>query len=69
VNLSRRIDSDGGSLADAAEMLDDAEAGESEMESLPLEPGWTDVVRLMNRHEAKGLERWRRRRSGRRGDR
>jgi len=28
----------------------------SEVESLPLEPGRTDVVRLMNLHRAKGLE-------------
>ena len=28
----------------------------NEVESLPLEPGRTDVVRLMNLHKAKGLE-------------
>ena len=28
----------------------------SEVESLPLEPGQTDVVRVMNLHKAKGLE-------------
>ena len=56
VDRVRRIVEEGGSLADAADALDaDAEAV-SEVESLPLEPGRTDVVRVMNLHKAKGLE-------------
>ncbi|HOG28552.1 MAG TPA: UvrD-helicase domain-containing protein [Vicinamibacterales bacterium] len=45
----------GGTLADAALALqDDVDA--AEVESWPLEPGRTDVVRVMNLHKAKGLE-------------
>lgn len=56
VDRVRQVVEAGGSLADAADALDaDAEAT-SEVESLPLEPGRTDVVRLMNLHKAKGLE-------------
>ena len=46
----------GGSLADAADALEADREATSEVESLPLEPGRTDVVRLMNLHKAKGLE-------------
>jgi ATP-dependent helicase/nuclease subunit A len=53
----RQLLEDGGSVADAADALEaDAEEASSEIESLPLEPGRTDVVRVMNLHKAKGLE-------------
>jgi len=56
VDRVRQVTECGGSLADAADALDaDAEAA-SEVESLPLEPGRTEVVRVMNLHKAKGLE-------------
>ncbi len=56
VDRVRQITECGGSLAEAADALEaDAEAA-SEVESLPLEPGRTDVVRIMNLHKAKGLE-------------
>jgi len=45
----------GGTLADAADaLLDDVDS--ADVESWPLEPGRTDVVRVMNLHKAKGLE-------------
>src|SRR5262249_30728428 len=47
---------EGGSLADAADSLEADQDTDNEVESLPLEPGRTDVVRLMNLHKAKGLE-------------
>ena len=43
-------------LDDAADALEADREATSEVESLPLEPGRTDVVRLMNLHKAKGLE-------------
>ena len=53
----------GFTLAQAADALalfsgrdDDPPEDSSEVESLPLEPGRTDVVRVMNLHKAKGLE-------------
>ena len=46
----------GGSLADAADVLEADSEATNEVESLPLEPGRTDIVRLMNLHKAKGLE-------------
>ncbi|HXG88032.1 MAG TPA: 3'-5' exonuclease, partial [Vicinamibacterales bacterium] len=56
VDRVRQVVEDAGSLIDAADSLDaDAEAS-MEVESLPLEPGRTDVVRVMNLHKAKGLE-------------
>ncbi len=55
VDLVRAATEDGGSLADAAESLELAEAS-SNVESVPLEPGRRDVVRVMNLHKAKGLE-------------
>lgn len=56
IDRVRHVTETGGSLADAADALEaDAEAS-NEVESLPLEPGRTDVVRLMNLHKAKGLE-------------
>ena len=47
---------DAGSLIDAAEALADDADDSNEIESLPLEPGRSDVVRIMNLHKAKGLE-------------
>jgi ATP-dependent helicase/nuclease subunit A len=56
VDRVRQVVEEGGSLADAADSLEaDCEAG-NEVESLPLEPGRSNVVRLMNLHKAKGLE-------------
>jgi ATP-dependent helicase/nuclease subunit A len=40
----------------ASSGLDEEPQDSSEIESLPLRPGRTDVVRLMNLHKAKGLE-------------
>jgi ATP-dependent helicase/nuclease subunit A len=52
----RQVAEDGGSLGDAADALAADSEASNEVESLPLEPGRTDVVRLMNLHKAKGLE-------------
>ena len=52
----RQVVEDGGSLADAAEALEADREATNEVESLPLEPGRADVVRVMNLHKAKGLE-------------
>jgi ATP-dependent helicase/nuclease subunit A len=55
VDRVRRVTEIGGTLADAAQALrDDLES--SDVESVSLEPGRRDVVRLMNLHKAKGLE-------------
>ena len=56
VDRVRQVFETGGSLADAADALEADREASSEVESLPLEPGRTDVVRLMNLHKAKGLE-------------
>ena len=56
VDRVRQVVEDGGSLADAADALEADREATSEVESLPLEPGRTDVVRVMNLHKAKGLE-------------
>ncbi len=56
VDRVRRVVAEGGSLADAADALEADSEAASEVESLSLEPGRTDVVRLMNLHKAKGLE-------------
>jgi ATP-dependent helicase/nuclease subunit A len=56
VDRIRQVIEKGGSLADAADALEADSEAASEVESLPLEPGRTDVVRLMNLHKAKGLE-------------
>ena len=56
VDRIRQVVKEGGSLADAADSLEDDSEALNEVESLPLEPGRTDVVRLMNLHKAKGLE-------------
>src|SRR5262249_19031222 len=55
VDRVRQVTEEGGTLADAAAALID-DLGSTEVESVPLEPGRTDVVRLMNLHKAKGLE-------------
>jgi ATP-dependent helicase/nuclease subunit A len=51
----RRVTEAGGSLAEATRTLSEA-IESTEGESIPLEPGRGDVVRLMNLHKAKGLE-------------
>jgi ATP-dependent helicase/nuclease subunit A len=56
VDRVRQVVEAGDSLADAADALEADREATSEVESLPLEPGRTDVVRLMNLHKAKGLE-------------
>ena len=55
VDRVRQITEAGGSLAAAAAVLAE-DLVESEVESVPLEPGRQDVVRVMNLHKAKGLE-------------
>ena len=55
VDRIRQVTEDGATLADAADaLISDLES--TEVESVPLEPGRSDVVRLMNLHKAKGLE-------------
>ena len=55
VDRVRQTFESGGTLADAADaLLDDVDS--ADVESWPLEPGRTDVVRVMNLHKAKGLE-------------
>ena len=56
VDRVRQVVEEGGSLADAADSLEADQETDNEVESLPLEPGRTNVVRLMNLHKAKGLE-------------
>ena len=56
IDRVRQVAETGGSLADAADALEADREETSEVESLPLEPGRADVVRLMNLHKAKGLE-------------
>jgi ATP-dependent helicase/nuclease subunit A len=55
VDRVRRVAEAGGSLATAAAVLAE-DLKEPEVESIPLEPGRHDVVRVMNLHKAKGLE-------------
>ena len=55
VDRVRRIVETGGTLFDAVEALEE-DLESSEVESVPLESGRLDVVRLMNLHKAKGLE-------------
>ena len=55
VDRIRQVTEEGGTLADAAEALID-DLSSAEVESVPLEPGRTNVVRVMNLHKAKGLE-------------
>ncbi|MEO8660738.1 MAG: UvrD-helicase domain-containing protein [Bryobacteraceae bacterium] len=56
IDRVRVVVEDGGSLADAASALEADTEDSNEVESLPLEPGRTDVTRVMNLHKAKGLE-------------
>jgi ATP-dependent helicase/nuclease subunit A len=56
VDRVRQVVADGSSLAEAAHALEADREASSEVESLPLEPGRSDVVRVMNLHKAKGLE-------------
>jgi ATP-dependent helicase/nuclease subunit A len=56
VDRVRQVVEEGGSLADAADALEADREPTNEVESLPLEPGRTNVVRVMNLHKAKGLE-------------
>jgi ATP-dependent helicase/nuclease subunit A len=56
VDRVRQVLEEGGILADAADALEADSEATNEVESLPLEPGRTDVVRIMNLHKAKGLE-------------
>jgi ATP-dependent helicase/nuclease subunit A len=56
INRVRKVVADGLSLIDAAISLEEDADESSDVESLPLEPGRGDVVRLMNVHKAKGLE-------------
>jgi ATP-dependent helicase/nuclease subunit A len=56
IDRVRQVAEDGLSLAAAASALEDDREASSEVESLPLEPGRGDVVRVMNLHKAKGLE-------------
>jgi ATP-dependent helicase/nuclease subunit A len=56
VDRVRQVVEEGSSLADAAEALESDSEERNEVESLPLEPGRADVVRIMNLHKAKGLE-------------
>jgi ATP-dependent helicase/nuclease subunit A len=46
----------GGGIMEAADALVEDEEAAGDVETLPLEPGRRDVVRLMNLHRAKGLE-------------
>jgi ATP-dependent helicase/nuclease subunit A len=56
VDRVRQVVEEGGSLSDAADALEADSEPANEVESLTLQPGRTDVVRLMNLHKAKGLE-------------
>src|SRR5262249_7388358 len=49
------VTADGRTLAEAARLLE-ADLEGTDVESIPLEPGRQDVVRIMNLHKAKGLE-------------
>jgi ATP-dependent helicase/nuclease subunit A len=56
IDRVRQVVEGGHSLAAAASALEEDCDVSSEVESLPLEPGRSDVVRVMNLHKAKGLE-------------
>ena len=56
IDRVRQAVANGLTLAAAARALEQDLETASEIESRPLEPGRTDVVRLMNLHKAKGLE-------------
>jgi ATP-dependent helicase/nuclease subunit A len=55
VDRIRQVTEEGGTLADAARVLS-RDLDSPEVESVPLAPGRSDVIRLMNLHKAKGLE-------------
>ncbi len=55
LDLVRRAEQQGGSLADGLRSLQDA-LESHELESVALEAGKRNVVRIMNLHQAKGLE-------------
>lgn len=55
VDRVRQLTERGQSLAEAARALEE-EIESVDVESLPLEPGRRDVVRLMNLHKVKGIE-------------
>jgi ATP-dependent helicase/nuclease subunit A len=52
----RQVTASGQSLAEAAAALEADCNAPGDVESLPLEPGHSDLVRVMNLHKAKGLE-------------
>ncbi len=56
VDRVRQVTQSGQSLAQAALALEAECEVAGEVESLPLEPGQSNVVRVMNLHKAKGLE-------------
>jgi ATP-dependent helicase/nuclease subunit A len=56
IDRIRQVAERGGTLMDAVESLEEDIEASSEIDSLPLEPGRRDVVRLMNLHKAKGLQ-------------
>jgi ATP-dependent helicase/nuclease subunit A len=56
IDRVRQVVEGGHSLAAAALALEEDREASSDVESLPLEPGQSDVVRVMNLHKAKGLE-------------
>ena len=57
VDRVRQVIERGGSLADTADALEADREATNEVESLPLEPGRTDVVRLMNLHRGGSRRR------------
>jgi ATP-dependent helicase/nuclease subunit A len=56
IDRVRQVTESGQSLAEAASALEADRDVPGDVESLPLEPGRSDVVRVMNLHKAKGLE-------------
>jgi ATP-dependent helicase/nuclease subunit A len=56
VDRVRQVMESGASLAEAALALETDTEAPGDIESLPLEPGRSAVVRVMNLHKAKGLE-------------
>jgi ATP-dependent helicase/nuclease subunit A len=56
IDRVRQVTELGGSLAEAAEAIQEDAPLATDIESLPLEPGRQDVVRVMNLHRVKGLE-------------
>ncbi len=56
IDRVRQVTELGGSLAEAAGALQEDAPLSTDIESLPLEPGRQDVVRIMNLHRVKGLE-------------